>query len=152
VFPLKRLNAESAPAVMLIDKMGVLAELYERARVAFVGGSLRPFGGHNPAEPVLAGAPVLFGPYTEEQSDAADSLTEADLGVRVSDVDSLARAVIDAVRTPPDLEAWNCRRREFFAGFSGTARRVAMDIIKRLNSIPRHVSTETGDNNGEPLG
>jgi len=152
VFPLKRLSAEDSPAVMLIDKMGVLAELYELAQVAFVGGSLRPFGGHNPVEPVLAGAPSLFGLYTEEQADAAAALEQAGLGVRVSDADSLARAVIHAVQNPPDFKEWNDRRREFFAGFSGAARRVAADIFARMDSLQQETSAGVGPTDGKTLG
>lgn len=135
VLPRKRLCAEDSPEIVLIDKMGVLAAMYEHAHVAFVGGSLRPFGGHNPVEPVLAGAPVLFGPYTEEQAEAASALENAGLGQRVNDARSLAAAIVQAIKDPPDPHSWNRRRREFFAGFSDAARRVASDILQRLDAL-----------------
>ncbi len=47
---------------LIVDTLGDLVYLYGLARVAFVGGSLAARGGHNPLEPVLAGAPVVVGP------------------------------------------------------------------------------------------
>jgi len=133
VLPRKRLCASNSPEIVLIDKMGVLVELYQYARVAFIGGSLRPFGGHNPIEPVLAGAPVLFGAYTEGQAEAASALEDTGLGRRVSDARSLAAAIVQTIENPPDHGEWNRRRAEFFAAFSDAARHVAADILNRLD-------------------
>ena len=52
-------------AVVILDTVGELAELYAAADVVFVGGSLVPRGGHNLIEPARLGKPVLFGPHTE---------------------------------------------------------------------------------------
>jgi 3-deoxy-D-manno-octulosonic-acid transferase len=61
----KRFDA-SRYRVFLLDTMGELLDAYACADVAFVGGSLRDFGGHNPMEPAALGVPVLFGPYMEQ--------------------------------------------------------------------------------------
>ena len=53
-----------AGAVTIVDTMGQLAGQYRGARVAFVGGSLFPRGGHNVVEPAALGVPVLVGPHT----------------------------------------------------------------------------------------
>ena len=52
--------------VFILATMGELIDAYACADVAFVGGSLRDFGGHNPMEPAALGVPVLFGPYMEQ--------------------------------------------------------------------------------------
>jgi len=52
--------------VMILDTMGELLQVFAAADVAFVGGSLSDFGGHNPLEPAALGVPVLFGPYMEQ--------------------------------------------------------------------------------------
>ena len=49
--------------VYLGDTMGELSLLYASSDVAFVGGSLEPFGGQNILEPCALGVPVLFGPH-----------------------------------------------------------------------------------------
>ncbi|MBD3225657.1 MAG: hypothetical protein GF313_13090, partial [Caldithrix sp.] len=56
------LNQGSAEnRVMIVDKIGVLADLYQYAFLAYVGGSFRQ-GIHNVMEPAVYGIPVLFGP------------------------------------------------------------------------------------------
>jgi 3-deoxy-D-manno-octulosonic-acid transferase len=58
-------------------RSGVLNAWYEAADVAFVGGSLGPFGGHNPLEPAALGAAVIVGPHTASQRPAVRALEEA---------------------------------------------------------------------------
>jgi 3-deoxy-D-manno-octulosonic-acid transferase len=56
------------------DRPGVLLSYYAAADVAFVGGSLKPYGGHNPLEPAACGAAVIMGPYFGSQLDAVRAL------------------------------------------------------------------------------
>lgn len=49
--------------VLLVDCVGELAFLYSYARIAFVGGSLVPKGGHNILEPAYFKVPIIIGPY-----------------------------------------------------------------------------------------
>jgi len=37
--------------------------------VVFLGGSLRPYGGHNPIEPARFGLPLITGPHIAKNSD-----------------------------------------------------------------------------------
>jgi 3-deoxy-D-manno-octulosonic-acid transferase len=55
--------AEAAHAdVVVVDRMGVLGDLYALADVAFVGGGFHAAGLHSVLEPAAFGAPVVFGP------------------------------------------------------------------------------------------
>ncbi len=54
----------SEVTIYLIDSMGELPNFYAASDVAFVGGSMMPFGGHNVLEPAALGVPVVVGPYT----------------------------------------------------------------------------------------
>jgi 3-deoxy-D-manno-octulosonic-acid transferase len=56
------------------DRTGVLAGWYRAAELAFVGGSLTPFGGHNPLEPAACGVAVITGPHHASQRDAVRAL------------------------------------------------------------------------------
>ncbi|HET7224989.1 MAG TPA: glycosyltransferase N-terminal domain-containing protein, partial [Candidatus Eisenbacteria bacterium] len=58
------------------DALGVLARWYAASDAAFVGGSLRPYGGHNPLEPAACGAAVVMGPHHASQHDAVRMLRE----------------------------------------------------------------------------
>ncbi|WP_281991874.1 3-deoxy-D-manno-octulosonic acid transferase [Sulfitobacter geojensis] len=49
--------------VFLADTMGELGLWYDLADIVFLGGSLKPIGGHNPFEVAQSGACVLSGPH-----------------------------------------------------------------------------------------
>jgi 3-deoxy-D-manno-octulosonic-acid transferase len=57
--------------VVIIDRVGVLGDLYALADVAFVGGGFHDAGLHSVLEPAAFGTPVLFGPRHHGSRDAA---------------------------------------------------------------------------------
>lgn len=59
------------------DRLGTLRGYFGAAEVAFVGGSLKPFGGHNPLEPAACGAALLMGPHHASQVEAVRELVAA---------------------------------------------------------------------------
>jgi 3-deoxy-D-manno-octulosonic-acid transferase len=76
--------------ILLLDTLGDLAGLWEGARVAFVGGTLAPVGGHNLLEPAAHGVPVVFGPHVRSVAEAALRLLAGGGGVQVRDASELA--------------------------------------------------------------
>jgi 3-deoxy-D-manno-octulosonic-acid transferase len=70
-------GAPSAGAWRWDDRSGVLMSYYAAGDVAFVGGSLLPYGGHNPIEPASASAAVIMGPHYESQIEAVRDLASA---------------------------------------------------------------------------
>ena len=90
-----KLWSEGGPAsggdCILLDERGILARLYGCADVAFVGGTIAPFGGHNIMEPLLRGVPVVVGP----SHGSFEALVQEGVrigAVRVADEDGLADA------------------------------------------------------------
>jgi 3-deoxy-D-manno-octulosonic-acid transferase len=80
-----RLNdATSDTDVVVVDRVGVLGDLYALADVAFVGGGFHSAGLHSVLEPAAFGAPVLFGPRFQNSRDAA-LLAQRHGGASVSD-------------------------------------------------------------------
>jgi len=63
--------------VLVLDTMGELRDCYSFACVAVVGGGFKKHGGHNPLEPVIQGAPVIFGPYLDHFEFEAQALIAA---------------------------------------------------------------------------
>jgi 3-deoxy-D-manno-octulosonic-acid transferase len=93
---LARIDSPDAPAadVLLVDRLGILGDLYALADVAFVGGAFHAAGLHSVLEPAAFGAPVLFGPRHEKSRDAgrliaagggASIKSDADLSIRLAD-------------------------------------------------------------------
>ena len=55
-------STASAPQAVVVERVGVLAELYRAADAAYVGGGFHRHGLHSVLEPAAAGVPVVFGP------------------------------------------------------------------------------------------
>jgi 3-deoxy-D-manno-octulosonic-acid transferase len=79
--------------VVLGDTMGELLAYYAAADLAFVGGSLLPFGGQNLIEACAMGTPVLVGPHTFNFEEAAHLAVESGAARRVQDANQLGAAV-----------------------------------------------------------
>jgi 3-deoxy-D-manno-octulosonic-acid transferase len=68
---LGQLDDSVAADVLLVDRVGVLGELYAIALCAYVGGGFHRAGLHSVLEPAAFGTPVLFGPRHTNSGDAA---------------------------------------------------------------------------------
>jgi len=62
-------HTSSAP-VIVVDRVGILADLYALADVAFVGGGYHRAGLHSVLEPAVFGVPVAVGPHWHMSRDA----------------------------------------------------------------------------------
>lgn len=76
--------------VLIVDSIGELKRFYSIASCAIVCGGFRKHGGHNPFEPILAGAPVLFGPHFAHFAEESRVLTQATPDAQVMMVSELA--------------------------------------------------------------
>ncbi|MEN6617819.1 MAG: glycosyltransferase N-terminal domain-containing protein [Syntrophorhabdus sp.] len=88
--------------IVVVDTVGDLMHIYARSIIAFVGGSLAPYGGQNMLEPLFVGTPVLFGPYTENFKDIAEIVTQGGAGYVVGNGSEI-HARIMAIVNDPDL-------------------------------------------------
>ena len=80
------------PDVTVVDRVGVLADLYAIADVAYVGGGFHSAGLHSIVEPAGLAVPVLFGPRHDNAAEAAEMMA-AGGAFEVSDANSLAHAL-----------------------------------------------------------
>ncbi len=110
--------------VVLGDSMGELAAYYAAADVAFVGGSLLPFGAHNLIEPLAVGTPVLVGPHTFNFAEATAGAIDAGAALRVSDADALVAALGELFADPGRRQAMGLAARAFHAQHQGAAERL----------------------------
>jgi 3-deoxy-D-manno-octulosonic-acid transferase len=105
-------------SVILCDRMGLLQELYLAADLAFVGGTLVDIGGHNVLEPVWAGAPVVYGPHTDNVREAVDYIESHGFGRSVPTADELA----EVVQAMCEGSLTFARKRETYDSDSATSR------------------------------
>jgi 3-deoxy-D-manno-octulosonic-acid transferase len=93
---LARIDQRDAPSsdVILVDRYGILGDLYALADVAYVGGGFHSAGVHSILEPAAFGVPVLLGPRNEKSREAAKLVKagggavvtgQVDLSIRLDD-------------------------------------------------------------------
>lgn len=76
-------GADTSAEIVVVDTVGDLQGIYGRSMVAFVGGSLAPYGGQNMLEPLFVGTPVLFGPFTNTFRDISQAILDGKAGFLV---------------------------------------------------------------------
>ncbi|HEY3173323.1 MAG TPA: 3-deoxy-D-manno-octulosonic acid transferase [Thermoanaerobaculia bacterium] len=122
--------------VYLLDTIGELAALYLHAKVAFVGGSLVPRGGHNPIEAWSAGVPVIVGPHVENFHEITTKGESLGIVARVADAEALARAFSARLADPAATAASGALARKFVAGNRGSADATADEVLALLPRVP----------------
>jgi 3-deoxy-D-manno-octulosonic-acid transferase len=135
----------SGPRVIILDTRGDLAQAYEQAAVAFVGGTLIPVGGHNLLEPAMWGTPLLFGPYTDHCTEVATLLLQAGGAYRVNGTEDIVRHVGEWLsnRASRDL-AGQAARRMVFENQGALQRSVQLiESCLRSSTIP--IQQKTGE-------
>lgn len=122
--------ADAGIDVVVVDRVGVLADLYALASLAFVGGGFHDKGLHSVVEPAAHGVPVLVGPRGVADRDAT-ALIAAGGGFAEATPPALATRIArllanDAAR----LHAGACARQVVADGLGAAERSAA--LVERL--------------------
>ncbi len=91
--------------VVLGDSMGEMFAYYAACDLAFIGGSLLPFGGQNLIEACAVGKPVLIGPHTYNFVQASENAVENGAARRVRDTTELAQTLQNLLAHPEQMAA-----------------------------------------------
>jgi 3-deoxy-D-manno-octulosonic-acid transferase len=119
--------------VLVVDTMGDLPGFYRAADLAFVGGSLVPIGGHDPAEPAALGLPILFGPHMQNASVAARLLLDCGAACEVRNANDIVCQIESAIGNRETLEHRGRLGRDAIASMAGVSAKIAHIIA----GIPR---------------
>jgi 3-deoxy-D-manno-octulosonic-acid transferase len=122
--------------VILLDTMGELADMYGLGQVAFVGGSLLPFGGHNPLEPASLGVPVILGPHTQHFAEVTELLLKHQGVLVVSNADEMAKEVTELLQKPERAIQQGQRAKQAVTACQGTAAQT-VELLQKLMLIKR---------------
>jgi 3-deoxy-D-manno-octulosonic-acid transferase len=120
----------TASEVVLVDRVGVLADLYGVADVAFVGGGFHGAGLHSILEPAVFGVPVIFGPQHASSRDAG-ALLAADGGAAAADEDALRDVLTAWLVDDRARRRLGANARQFVERGLGAAARSA-DLVRPL--------------------
>ncbi len=92
--------------LILIDTMGILLELYKISNIAFVGGTLYNYGGHNILEPVLNNTPVLYGPYTSNCTNEKKLIEHFNCGIKITNKSQLLEKLLFFYSNKEELQQY----------------------------------------------
>ncbi|MDY9921570.1 MAG: glycosyltransferase N-terminal domain-containing protein [Synergistota bacterium] len=118
--------------ITVVDKIGILFELYGTAVSAFVGGSFADKGGQNILEPVSWGIPVQYGPHMEDFAEASDEFIELGIATQVKDAESLAESWLQIMQAADNDSGENYAKisAKYFERCSGASSRTWERIYK----------------------
>lgn len=119
--------------VYIIDTLGELKKFYFLSDVAFVGGTLEDYGGHNVLEPAVFGKPVLFGPYVDNIKDEAYGLLEAKGGFQVKNEEELKDKILELYKNRNMTLHTGKNALSFFEKLEKTSDNIYKRIIGDLN-------------------
>jgi len=130
---LARIEESSTPLpdAIIVDRVGVLADLYAVADLAYVGGGFGRAGLHSVIEPAALRRPVVFGPHAGNAREAAE-LATAGGGFRVRDSDELSAVLSLLVGDADKRRAAGEAASRFVASKLGGARRNARLLVELL--------------------
>jgi 3-deoxy-D-manno-octulosonic-acid transferase len=128
-------NPNAAAPCTLVDTVGELASLYAAGDVAFVGGSLRPIGGHNLLEPARFGIPMVTGPHLKSVRSLASTFEKSGALAIIRDSDGLAQALHARFSDPVGARARGRTAQAEIAANQGAAGRCAEAVAAGLPSF-----------------
>jgi len=128
-------NTPVAPEteVWLGDSMGEMFAYYAACDLAFIGGSLLPYGAQNLIEACAVGKPVLIGPSSYNFSEATEGALAAGAAIRVADAEALARETNTLLRDQNARDRMARAALAFCALHRGATKRV-VDLIELSSS------------------
>jgi len=121
----------SSTNVILGDVMGQLLLFYAACDIAFVGGSLIPWGGHNLLEPAALAKPVLSGPNLSEFREISQLMSDTGGLIKVENEIMLADTVIKLFNNKNLCEKIGCAALDVVERHRGATEKI-LKQIKRL--------------------
>jgi 3-deoxy-D-manno-octulosonic-acid transferase len=121
--------------VLLGDSMGEMFSYYGACDLAYIGGSLLPFGGQNLIEACAVGVPVLIGPHTYNFAQATEDAIIAGAARRVRNAEELMREAAALLRDADTRARMAAAARAFAQAHRGATQRTLAALepsIKRV--------------------
>jgi len=130
------ISADTPPASVIIwDVFGELADAYNLAQTAFVGGSLVNLGGQNFLEPLVFGLRPIIGPYWRNFGWVGQDIVSSGLVTEVDNENVLATVLLDQLDQQVDKEVTLDQVQHFFEPKKGGTQFVCQKITQKLHAI-----------------
>jgi 3-deoxy-D-manno-octulosonic-acid transferase len=121
-------------SVYLLDTLGELSIFYHLGDAAFIGGSMVPFGGHNPLEAVACRKPTFWGPHLFNFREIESSLLQAGCGRKVDTPSELQTALAACLENEAIQAKMKASAQHFLSTHTGCSRQIARQLVERCFS------------------
>lgn len=109
--------------ILLGDSMGEMFAYYAAADLAFIGGSLKPFGGQNLIEACALGVPVITGKYTFNFEAITEDAVKKGAALRVANATELMQKAGNLLNMPVKRREMGEKARQFARNQQGATER-----------------------------
>ena len=117
------LAMDASCSVLLGDSMGEMFAYYAACDVAFIGGSLLPFGSQNLIEASAVGKPVMIGPHTFNFEEASRHAIESGAAFRVGNASELVGCAMRLIADDDARNQASIAARRFVSLHQGATKR-----------------------------
>jgi 3-deoxy-D-manno-octulosonic-acid transferase len=125
-------DMEGAGALVWLNQMGVLSQVYASSTIGVVCGTFAPVGGHDLAEPLQQGAASVYGPHVERQRVLESTLAELAAGTHLASAAELPAAVANLLDDPVGRDAMVSRFATASSGAQIRLNEIAAALRARL--------------------
>jgi 3-deoxy-D-manno-octulosonic-acid transferase len=122
-----------ASSLILVDRIGLLFDLYGLGDLIFCGGTLEPVGGHNIVEPAAWGKPVFYGPHLQKVSDEHNILKSFEGSFVVQDVSDLVQQWTYWIRHLSELRPYGENAHAALSQLGGVSAKQVEIILSALS-------------------
>ncbi len=124
--------------VLLVDKMGVLQDMYLISDISFIGGTLVPAGGHNPLEAANVRKPILCGKYTKNNEEAFRKIIENKGGISIDDPERLFDILRKMLKNRSKLKVMGKNAYKVLKDNQGASKRIVQYLMENYVNTKIH--------------
>ncbi len=117
--------------IMIVDKMGILTDMYAISDISIIGGSFYNFGGHNPLEAIFYAKPTIIGEFHSSCKDSVNTLKREN-AIIIADKTNLLNKILFLYKNKAEADK---------LGKNGIValKKNSQSLIKTLNCIKKRL-------------
>lgn len=102
--------------IYIADTLGELGLFFSLTKIAVIGGSFVPVGGHNPIEPAQLGCTIVYGPHMFNFISICDDFESRGAALRVANAEELPEKITALLQNPPDAQKMSAAAKTWVTG------------------------------------
>ena len=119
--------------VIINDKLGILASLYEIGDIAYIGGGFTT-GVHNVMEPCIKGIPTIFGPKYKNAPEVV-GLVKSEYGFTINQEEEFDKIIHDFTENLKYYQQLGDLSKNYVNSLSGASERCFNEIYQDLKNV-----------------